>query len=130
MSTIKTILFGAFATAALRGGWPAAAGSGQPPLFASSCPSPATQQAPEPIFKTEDGCYNMTFCPDDDYCWQICSTASTAACVNNVCQFTFPGGGGGPTGNNCPEQRHCLDSSHCVYFGGIYGTCVNNLCVC
>jgi hypothetical protein len=128
MSTMKTVLIGAFAIAALLGGRPAAAGSGQPPLFAGSCLSLAAQ-APAPLFKTEDGCYNMTHCPNDDYCWQVCSTASTAACVNGVCQFTFPGGGG-PTGNDCPEQRHCFDNSHCVYFGGIFGVCVSGVCVC
>lgn len=99
-------------------------------LTGGACPSTVVQ-APQPLWLTSPGCYEMSDCVDDNSCWGLCPTATSAACVNNVCQFTLPGGGGsGPGGGACPEQRDCADDSHCVYFGGIYGTCVNNLCIC
>jgi hypothetical protein len=130
MRTIKMFLVSALCIAALFGGRPAAAESGSPALSGPASCLPLAAQAPAPLFQAENGCFNLTYCPDDDYCWQLCSTATTAACVNNVCQFTLPGGGGSTGGSQCPEQRHCFDDYHCVYPGGIYGTCFNSVCVC
>lgn len=127
MTKVKNILIGVFAIAALFSGRPVAAGSGEPTLAAGACFS-LDAQAPEPIFQTEDGCYNQSFCPNDDYCWQICSIALTANCVNNVCQYTFSNPPPPPGG--CPEQRFCADGGHCVFPGGITGSCINNVCVC
>jgi hypothetical protein len=109
---------------------PAMAGQSQAPLAGGSCFA-AAAQAPEPLWLTANGCYQQSFCPNDDYCWDLCPTADTAACVNNVCQFTLPGGGGpGGGGNQCPQQGLCVSDANCVFFGGITGTCVNNRCVC
>ncbi|HSN86127.1 MAG TPA: hypothetical protein VL025_05180 [Thermoanaerobaculia bacterium] len=70
----------------------------------------------------------MSFCSSVSHCWENCPDATTAACVNNVCQYTY----GGPTPPNpqtCPSQRFCGDASHCDY-GSVQGSCINNVCVC
>jgi hypothetical protein len=101
----------------------------QAPLAGGSCLA-AAEQVPQPVWLTGNGCYQQTRCLDDQYCWDQCPTANSAACVNNVCQFSLPGSGPGGGGNSCPYQSHCVDDSHCVFFGGITGTCVSGLCVC
>lgn len=103
-----------------------------PPLATGgqSCLAEATPSQ-QVRWLTPNGCFNMSFCPDDDYCWSLCPTANSASCVNNVCQFSLPGGGGpGPSGNQCPYQSICAGDHHCSFPGGITGTCVNNTCVC
>ncbi len=127
MRNLKTVLIGALAIAALLGGRPAAADSGQPPFFASSCVS-SELQAPEPLRLTGSGCYNQTLCQNDDYCEELCPQANSATCDNNVCTFVMPGGGG--SGGGCPYQSLCVYDFHCVFPGGIPGVCVNNACVC
>jgi hypothetical protein len=106
-------------------------GTAAPPVpsEAKACLSAAspTQGA---LWLRVDGCYNMMICPDDDYCWNQCPTASSAACINNVCQFSLPGGGGGSPGNGCPYESLCAEDYHCTFPGGITGTCVNSRCVC
>jgi len=129
MSTVKTILVGGLFIAALLGGRPAIADSGQAPQSGGSCLSLAGQ-APEPLWQTSNGCYQMSLCPDDEYCWQLCPEANSASCINNVCQFALPGGGGGGTGGGCPQQGICRGDYDCVFPGGVTGTCVNNSCVC
>jgi len=94
-----------------------------------SCPASAPQ-APQPHWLTSSGCYNQSLCMNVDYCWSICPEASSAACVGNVCQFTFPGSSNPPSSSNCPEQRLCNEFSGCTFFDGTIGTCVNNFCVC
>jgi hypothetical protein len=128
MSNVKTILAGALALATLLSGRPAAAAEdAQAP---QSCLSLAVQ-APEPLWQTSNGCYQMSLCRDDEYCWQLCPEANAASCINNVCQFTLPGGGGGGgTGGGCPQQGICRGDYDCVFPGGVTGTCVNNSCVC
>lgn len=122
-------LVGAFLVVALWASTSFAAEPSQISMLGGSC-LPAAMQAPDLMWLHARGCYQMSDCMDDDYCWGLCPTATAAACVNNVCQFTLPGGGGGPGGVGCPEQRDCVDESHCVYFGGITGACINNVCVC
>src|SRR5262245_68994 len=65
----------------------------------------------------------QSFCSTDQQCQTNCPSASSAVCVSNVCQYTFPGGGGGGTGGRCPQQRFCTSDSQCV-FGAVHGTCV------
>lgn len=101
----------------------------QAPLAGGSCLA-AAAPAPQPVWLTADGCYNASLCPNDDYCWQLCPTANSAACVNNVCQFSLPGGGSGGGGGSCPQQGICVEDYHCTFPGGITGTCVNGSCVC
>ncbi|HKH46176.1 MAG TPA: hypothetical protein VKM72_16060 [Thermoanaerobaculia bacterium] len=128
MSNVKTILIGAFVLAALLGGRPVTANNGQAPLSGGSCLSLAGQ-APEPLWQTSSGCYQMSYCWGDAYCWELCPEANAASCSNNVCQFDLPGGGSGTSGG-CPYQSHCAEDYHCVFPGGITGTCVGGTCVC
>lgn len=132
MSRATLAAIGAFCMVLL-GTSPLAAES-QPSFLEGSCPSLATPSVsiatPKPDWLTSTGCYIMSDCSDTSYCWSLCPEAVTAACVNYVCQFTLTGGGSGPGGNACPQQRDCLDASQCLYPGGLQGSCINDLCVC
>ena len=57
----------------------------------------------------------MADCFTADQC--ACSGATSWACVNNLCQYTYGGGGG----SSCP-QSDCVTSSQCVCQGNP-GTC-------
>ncbi|WP_002637172.1 hypothetical protein [Myxococcus hansupus] len=66
-----------------------------------------------------------TFCDDDFHCQSACPSAQTAACVNNVCEYTYrtgggPGGGGpGPLCHAmlCSDDYHCQCRGHQGYCG-------------
>jgi hypothetical protein len=128
MRNVRTILFGAFILAALLGGRPATAAEESLPLSGNSCSSLAGQ-VPEPLWQTSNGCYQMSLCPDDAYCWELCPEANSASCTNNVCQFSLPGGSGG-SGGGCPYQSLCQEDYQCVFPGGITGSCIGGTCVC
>jgi hypothetical protein len=82
-----------------------------------------------PEMQWEAGLCPQSFCSTDQQCQTNCPSASSAVCVSSVCQYTFPGGGGGGTGGRCPQQRFCSSDSQCV-FGAVHGTCVTNVCRC
>jgi hypothetical protein len=134
MTKVKLVVLAALCGIVFFGGRPVAAATDVPLLFDGACPqAPAATpaEAPEPTWLTSDGCYNLRHCTESSECWESCPEASSAACVNNVCDITVPGGGGtGGGGGGCPQQSHCSDPSDCVFFGGITGTCINNVCVC
>lgn len=83
-----------------------------------------------PPSQTSASVCNMGLCITVADCWENCPSAATASCVNNGCQYTFGGpGGGGPSGGQCPEQRICRDHDDCIY-GSVQGNCSNSVCVC
>lgn len=130
MSKGRIVWVGAFLIAALLGGEPSMADMGQAVSDGGSCLT-GMEQVQQPAWLTSNGCFNQSYCFDDEYCAGLCPEATVAECINSVCQFTLPGGGGpGGGGNDCPMQSWCVDDSHCVFFGGVTGTCVGNRCVC
>lgn len=130
MRNTTIVLAGTLLIAALSAGGAIAAEVSQVLPPGGTCQA-STAEAPRPIWRTPNGCNLMSHCPDDDYCWELCPTALSAACVNSVCQYTQPTGPGGPSGGGgCPLQSRCVDDYDCVFFGGVTGTCVNGICVC
>jgi hypothetical protein len=84
----------------------------------------------EIVFKTDDTSCPASFCFSADQCWEHCTQAISADCVNGTCQYTLPGGGG-TSGGQCPYQSFCNDNSDCSYPSfGAQGTCVNSICQC
>ncbi len=79
-----------------------------------------------PDFQWRTGGCNASFCLYEEQCWAQCSEAIAVACVNGVCQYTLPGGGGG--GNNC-NQSFCSTNEQCTCQDGTLRQCVNNVCV-
>lgn len=74
------------------------------------------------------------FCPGShcfsaSQCSSICPSASSVACVDGSCEYTFSPGGPGGGGQECPVQGRCLDDEHCD-FGFVQGSCVSGFCVC
>jgi hypothetical protein len=133
MVKLRMAAAGALLLACVLAGKLAVAGESPIPRSPSSCLE-ITGQVPQPTWRPTDGCYIQSFCTNVDYCWSICSTASTADCINNVCYFTFPSGPGSSS-NDCPNQRLCRNNSDCVFEKGtpdppLYGVCVNGTCVC
>ncbi|NVJ24339.1 MULTISPECIES: hypothetical protein [Myxococcus] len=56
---------------------------------------------------------HQAFCSEVSDCWQACSSALTAACVDNACEYTYRTGGGGGGGPFC-HQQFCFEDSQCV----------------
>ncbi|OJH38593.1 hypothetical protein [Cystobacter ferrugineus] len=58
-------------------------------------------------------------CETDEECLFSCSSARTAACIDNTCHYTYgTGGGGGGGGPICPA-RFCSDDMDCECKGRI-----------
>jgi hypothetical protein len=73
----------------------------------------------------------MSFCSTVSHCWANCPSATTAACVNNICQYTYGSGGGpGGGGQGCPYQKFCNPEFNNCDYGTVQGDCINNVCVC
>ncbi|AFE04344.1 hypothetical protein COCOR_01869 [Corallococcus coralloides DSM 2259] len=62
-----------------------------------------------------------SLCETDQDCRNACSSARTATCVQNTCEFTYTGGGGGGGGPFCHEQ-FCTENWDCSC-NGVAGYC-------
>ena len=97
--------------------------------------SPALAEAPVDASAASGGegetsslfCH-IALCDTDADCRAACSSAVTATCVANECQYTYSTGGGGPGGPFCAPKL-CSDNSECEC-NGRWGYCgPNSECV-
>jgi hypothetical protein len=68
------------------------------------------------------------FCRTNDECSQKCPSAVAAACIENVCQYSYTTGGGGG-GGNCPHP-FCTSDATCQQAcpSAAIAQCVNSAC--
>jgi hypothetical protein len=106
-----------------------AAHAAEAPAMPSLCSM--TVGTPEAQWTLSPGCHQQADCISVENCWTFCPEALSVSCTPNGCQYVLPGGGGTTGGGACPQQRDCLDDTHCVY-GSLQGTCspVTYTCTC
>ncbi|NPC68252.1 hypothetical protein [Corallococcus exiguus] len=99
-------------------------------LFAATllAASVASAEAPNASYEESSSSQAMlgpicheSICDTDQDCRNSCPSARTATCVQNTCEFTYTGGGGGPGGPFCTEQI-CTENWECSC-NGVAGYC-------